>query len=129
MPIKKARVSRDNSEAWNKQMYRKRVFAELVCDVDPNVTNVLIGENWELYMIDFTRAFRQNEKLLNPKNLVRCDRQLLEKLRLLNKAEIQRATKPHLGDDEIKALLIRRDKILDHFQQLIKGRGEEAVLY
>jgi hypothetical protein len=116
-------------EAWNRQMHRKRVFAELVCDVDINVTNVLIGEHWELYMIDFTRAFRLHEKLPKPKDLQRCDRQLLEKLRQLDKAEIARVTSPHLSDREIKALLIRRDLILDHFQQLIKAKGEKEVLY
>jgi hypothetical protein len=118
-----------DAEAWNRQMYRKRVFAELVYDVDPNLTNVLIGENWELYMIDFTRAFRLHENLAHPKDLVRCDRQLLEKLRQLDAAEVERVTKPHLEKARIKALMKRRDKIVDLFEQLVKEKGEEAILY
>jgi hypothetical protein len=39
-------------------LYRIRVFDELVYDTDPNLTNVLIGTDWKLYRIDFTRAFR-----------------------------------------------------------------------
>jgi len=116
-------------EAWNRQMYRKRVFAELVCDVDPNATNVLIGENWELYMIDFTRAFRLREDVVHPKDLVRCDRQLLEKLRQLDAAEIERVTKPHLDKAKIKALMKRRDKIVALFEKLIKEKGEGKILY
>ncbi len=45
--------------AWNKSMYKVRVFAELIYDTDrSNPGNILIGKNWELYMVDFTRAFR-----------------------------------------------------------------------
>ena len=115
--------------AWNNQMYKKRVFAQLVYDTDPNLTNVLIGENWELYMIDFTRAFRQRTDLANPKDLVRCDRQLLEKLRKLDQTEVELKTKPHLKKEEIKALMARRDKIIAHFDQEIAKRGEAEVLY
>lgn len=116
-------------EAWNKQMYRKRVFAQLVCDVDPNVTNVLIGENWEIYMIDFTRAFRLRDDIAQPKDLERCDRQLLEKLRQLDAAEVRRVTKPHLDEAKIKALMKRRDKIVAVFEKLIQEKGEGEILY
>jgi|WetSurMetagenome_2_1015567.scaffolds.fasta_scaffold191486_1 hypothetical protein len=125
----KGGIHSPDAEAWNRQMYRKRVFAELVYDVDPNLTNVLIGENWELYMIDFTRAFRLHENLAHPKDLARCDRQLLEKLRQLDAAEVERVTKPHLEKARIKALMKRRDKIVDLFEQLIKQKGEGEVLY
>ena len=118
-----------DAEAWNRQMFRKRVFAELVYDVDPNLTNVLIGENWELYMIDFTRAFRLQESLARPKDLVRCDRQLLEKLRQLDAAEVERVTKSHVEKSRIKALMKRRDKIVAHFDQLVKQKGEAEILY
>ena len=116
-------------EAWNRQMYRKRIFAMLVYDKDINLTNVMIGPNWELYMIDFTRAFRKHEKLPNPKELARGDRQLLEKLRLLTREDVKRVTGSHLMDGEIKALMIRRDLILKHFEQLVKEKGEAEVLY
>jgi hypothetical protein len=116
-------------EAWNNQAYRKRVFAQLVYDTDINLSNVLIGENWELYMIDFSRAFREYENLARPKDLARCERQLLEKLRQLDQTGIEAKTKPHLSKSEIKALIKRRDKIVAHFEKLIAEKGESAVLY
>lgn len=115
-------------EAWNKQIYKKRVFAQLVYDTDPNLTNMLIGENWELYMIDFTRAFRVYTDLPAPKELVRCDRQLLEKLRRLDQTEIENKTKNHISKAEIKALMARRDKIVAYFEKLIAEKGEAEVL-
>src|SRR5579863_9741083 len=35
-----------DNDKWNDQMYRVRVFDELIYDTDPNLTNVLIGEDW-----------------------------------------------------------------------------------
>lgn len=116
-------------DAWNKQMYKVLVFAELVYDTDRNQGNMLVTEDWKLWMIDFTRAFRQDHNLLEPKNLMRCDRQLWEKLRQLDVKEVLAKTKPHLGKSEVQALMARRDKIVKAFQQLIAERGENAVLY
>jgi hypothetical protein len=116
-------------EAWNKQMYRKRVFAQLVYDSDPNLTNLLITEDWKIWMIDFTRAFRQQHDLRNPEDLVKCDRQLLEKLRQLNATEVQEKTAGHLTKGEVQAVMARRDKIVKLFETLIAKHGEGAVLY
>jgi len=71
-------------DAWNKQMYKIRVFDELVYDTDPNLTNVLITKDWKIWRVDFSRAFRSWKKLRNPGNLVMCDKNLLEKLKALN---------------------------------------------
>ena len=106
-----------------------RVFAQLVYDTDRNLGNVLITEDWKLWMIDFTRAFRVFDDLENPKNLVRCDRQLLEKLKLLDAAVVEQKTKGHLTKGEVQALMARRDKILARFQKLIAQKGESEVLY
>jgi hypothetical protein len=116
-------------DAWNNQLYKIRVFSELICDKDRNMTNILIGNDWKLYMIDFTRAFKLQTDLNRPKDLVKCDRQLLEKLRQLNAAEIKQKTEGQLQEPVIKALITRRDRILSHFQKLIAERGEDAVLY
>jgi hypothetical protein len=116
-------------DAWNRQMHKMRVFSELVYDTDRNMTNVLIGEDWKLYMIDFTRAFRLHNTLESAKDLAQCDRRLLEKLRQLNAAELERKTKDHLRKSEIKAVMARRDKIVAYFEQLVAKQGENAVLY
>lgn len=121
-------IKSPDPEAWNRQMYRKRVFANLAGDRDPNATNVLIGENWEIYMIDFTRAFRLHDDI-EKSDLVRCDRQLLERLRSLDFATIERATGRHLNRLEINAVIHRRDKIVACFEQLVAQKGESEVLY
>lgn len=116
-------------DAWNKQMYKVRVFDQLVYDTDPNLTNVLITEDWKIWRIDFSRAFRLSRELQSPNDLAMCDRQLLEKLRELDGAKLLERTEPHLTKSEVQAVMARRDKIVAHFQQLITQKGEAAVLY
>jgi hypothetical protein len=116
-------------DKWNKQMFRVRVFDELVYDTDPNLTNVLIGEDWTVWRIDFSRAFRKNKDLRAPKNLVKCDRQLLEKLKALKADELAEKTKRYLTKDEVNGVMARRDKIVATFQTLIAEKGEKEILY
>jgi hypothetical protein len=119
-----------DADAWNNQMYRIRVFDQLVDDTDANLTNVLIGEDWKIWRIDFSRAFRSKKDLKDPQaNLVRCDRQLLEKLKTLDGKELAEKTKHYLDKDDVKAVMARRDKIVEHFQKLVAEKGENEVLY
>jgi hypothetical protein len=125
----KEKIQPPDADAWNNQMYKLRVFNQLVYDTDPNLGNWLITEDWKLWRIDFTRAFRLYHDLENPKNLVRCDRQLLEKLRQLDAAALAERTKGQLNKEEVKAVMARRDKIVAYFEKLIAEKGESQVLY
>ena len=116
-------------DAYNKQMYRVRVFDQLVYDTDPNLTNVLITADWKIWRIDFSRAFRTYTDLQNPKDLVMCDRELLEKMRQLDGNTVLEKTKPYLTKSEVKGLMARRDKIVNYFQKMVAQKGEGAVLY
>lgn len=116
-------------DTWNKQMYKIRVFDQLVYDTDPNLTNVLIGEDWKVYRVDFTRAFRTYKTLQRADDLVRCDRQLLAKLKALDRAELAAKTKGYLSKGEVDGVMARRDKIVEHFEKLIAKDGEAQVLY
>jgi hypothetical protein len=116
-------------DSWNKQMYRVRVLDQLVYDTDANLTNVQIGEDWKIYRIDFSRAFRLDKDLQTPKDLVQYDRQLFTKLKTLDGNELAVRTKAFLTKQEVQAVMTRRDKILDHFQKLIAEKGENEILY
>jgi hypothetical protein len=125
----KQKLTPPDPDAWNNQMYKIRVFDQLVSDNDPNLTNVLIGENWRIWRIDFSRAFRLNTDMKNSKDLVRCDRQLLEKLKALDANALTEKTNRYLSKDEVKAVMARRDKIVAQFQKLIAEKGDKEVLY
>jgi hypothetical protein len=125
----KQKVTVPDPDGWNNQMYRIRVFDQLIYDDDANLTNILIGEDWKIWRIDFSRAFRRQKDLRDPSDLVRCDRQLLEKMKTLDGDQLAEKTKHYLTKDEVKAVMARRDKIVARFQQLISEKGEAAILY
>ena len=116
-------------DAWNRQMYRMRVFTQLIGDTDRNVGNTLITAEWKAYMIDFTRAFRRHKEPLTVKDLVKCDRNLLASLRSLTEEQVREATKPYVGRAEIAGLMARRDAIVKLFEQRAAEQGEAAVFY
>jgi hypothetical protein len=123
------KITAPDADSWNKQMYKIRVLDQLVADTDANLTNVLIGEDWKIYRIDFSRAFRAFKKLQSESDLVQCDRQLFTKLKALDGNELAARTKGFLTKGEVQAVMARRDKIVDHFQKLIAQKGEKEILY
>jgi len=125
----KQKMDPPDADAWNNQMYRIRVFDELVADTDANLTNVLIGENWKIWRVDFTRAFRLQKDVLSYKNLVRCDRDFFQKLKDLDPNQAAAQTKGYLNKEELKAVMARRDKIVAQFNKMITEKGENNVLY
>jgi hypothetical protein len=105
------------------------IFAELVRDTDRNKGNVLYTRDWRVIMLDFTRAFRIQTVLRAPESLLGCDRNVLARLRSLAAAEVAQAAGNHLTKQEVSAVLQRRDLIVEHFDKLVKQRGEAAVLF
>ena len=125
----KQKLQAPDSDAWNNQMYKIRVLDQLVYDNDPNLTNVLISEDWRIYRIDFTRSFRTKQELRNTADLVKCDRKLFQRLKELDLNALTEKDKKYLNKDEIKAVMARRDKIVETFNKLIAEKGENEVLY
>jgi hypothetical protein len=105
-----------SSREWNQQMWVVRVFDQLIYNVDRNMGNLLIDKNWTVWMIDHSRAFRTWHDLKTPNDLVYIDRGIFEKLKGLNKPELQKVMEDHLSGPEIDALLARRDKMVALFE-------------
>ena len=124
------KVTVPDTLAWNDQMQQVRVFNELVYNTDANLGNLLITNDWQLRMIDFTRGFRTQKQLREPKNLTDChlDRRFLNGLRALNEQTLTQKLGDVLRKNEIEALLARRDLILAYFEQQITQKGEQAVI-
>ncbi len=133
MMTEKARYTRKlappDLDTWNQQIYRVRVFDQLIYNVDRNLGNIVITNDWKMWMIDHTRAFRLQKKLNKPQHLIKCDRQFLEALRNLDQEECRRKLHSALRKSEITALLARRDLIVSYFDQQAREQGEDAVLF
>ena len=104
--------------AWTTQLYRMVVFAELIYDTDRNEGNILYTADWNVWMIDFTRAFKTWDELQHPEVLSAYDEELAKKLALLDERNVAEATDGHLTPAEAWAVLARRDLILRRFEEL-----------
>jgi hypothetical protein len=115
---------------FNNQMHKVRFFHQLTYNADfHNVHNVLIDPALRIYVIDNSRAFRIQEELLAPNDLVCFSRTCLEKLKALNRALLKERLGKWLGDMQIDGLLARRDKILLLVEERIAEKGEGGVLF
>ena len=113
---------------WMDQMHNVRVFIELVYNTDPNLGNYVITNDWRLYMIDFSRAFRMSPKLRSAQNLGRIDQRVYDGLRSLTREEVESELGSLLRKSEMKGLLARKDLILEFFDAAIAEKGETRVI-
>jgi hypothetical protein len=120
----KGRVPPTKPKEWNEQMQLVRIFDQLIYNTDRNMGNLLITKDWRVWAIDHTRAFRTHDTLKSPENVTRCDREVLERMKQLDKDTLKREVGPHLDDWQIRALLARRDRIVAKLEQ-----GGEGALF
>jgi hypothetical protein len=112
------------------QMQIVRVFDQLIYNFDRNLENILIDEDWRVWMIDHTRAFKIFAELREQKSLPqRCERHLLAALRRLDRPMLVKTMEDLLTGPQIDGLLGRRDRIVRFYDDLIAARGESVVLY
>jgi hypothetical protein len=115
--------------AWERQLYVARAFTSLVADTDRNLGNQLVTADFHLWLIDFTRAFRHSHELKNPALLRRVDRRFYERLKTLTAESVEAALGPWLDGLARKALLARRDAMVEHFAVLADQRGHQSVVF
>jgi hypothetical protein len=114
---------------WQQQMANVQVFDHLIYNVDRNLENLAISKTWRVILIDHTRAFSAVPKMMDPDSLKICGRQLWDKLQKLSAPTVQESVDGYLSKEEIAGVQKRRDLIVQHFQEQIKQRGEQAVLF
>jgi len=119
----KKKTQPPDSAAWNDRMQLVRLFDQLIYNIDRNLGNLLILNDWTIWAIDHTRAFRTHETLKTPANIGRCDRQVFERLKQLDRASLKREVGNHLQTYQIDSLLKRRDEIV----QLVEKRGSAGL--
>ena len=116
----KRKAQSPDPQGWNEEMQLVRLFDQLIYNIDRNLGNLVITNDWTIWAIDHTRAFRTAEKLKTPANVARCDRQVFVKLKALDRDTLRREVGKYLQNWEIDALLKRRDAIV----KIIEDKGD-----
>jgi hypothetical protein len=114
--------------AWERQLYLARAFTALVDDTDRNLGNQLVTADFHLWLIDFTRAFRHTMGLKTPALLRRIDRRFYDRLKALRAQDVETLSR-WLDPQSRKALLARRDAMVEHFAALDGQRSERSPVF
>jgi hypothetical protein len=119
----KRKVSPPNLDTWNQQMWMLRLFDQLIANTDRNLGNLVITNDWKIWAIDHTRAFRTQSALKTPGNITKCDKKILAALKGLTKESVRKAVGSYLQGFEVDSLLKRRDEIV----AIVEKRGDAGV--
>ena len=148
MTRRRKKIEPPDPQSWDKQMQAVRVFDELmsnryrnmnperferpdgtVTPFDASWVELVITQDWRIWLIDHTETFRVRKQLEHPQSLIRCDRRLLRKLQELNKKVFELKLAKYLSPEELDALETRRALLVKHFQEQISRKSEGDVLY
>ena len=125
---------------WNRSTYLQRAWDNLIANEDRHMNQILITKDWRMILIDHSRSFRSSKKFTKeliyseksregPKLMSELPRAFVEKVKALTFEGIKSAVGEYLKDDEINAVLVRRDLILAEIDRLVQLNGEDRVLY
>jgi hypothetical protein len=116
---------------WTEELSRMQTFDALIFNPDRNAGNFMIDPAWNIILIDHSRAFRARKKLPTEKNKlpIRYDRNMFEKMETLRLEDLRSRLGGLLFENQIEALLVRRDELVAHIEELIAERGADAVLF
>ncbi|HSE41994.1 MAG TPA: hypothetical protein VLH08_14615 [Acidobacteriota bacterium] len=117
-----------NVESWNNQLYQVRLFDNLIYNIDRNIGNLLIDNDWKVYMIDHSRSFKSIKILQNADKLSKFSKTTMEALDKLSEEKIKLCCSNYLSGPEIRTLLVRRDMLLQRYHELLATKGDSIYL-
>jgi hypothetical protein len=126
---RKNKVASPDPQSFNDLMYKTRLFDNMVYNTDRNLNNLLITKDWELVLIDHSRAFRPLTMLKSPKDLERFSLSLLEGITKLTQQNLTERAGKYLPKPQIEGILKRRDQILALAKKAAQEKGDTAVYY
>ena len=124
----KKKLTPPNPEDWNRQMYTVRVFDQLIHNTDRNLGNLVITADWQIWMIDHTRAFRTMKSCPDPKMLQNIDSRLAARMRSLTSEVVTERLGSHLTKMEIAGLMARRNQILRVYDEQVAAKSASQTV-
>jgi hypothetical protein len=95
--------------SWMRQLAKAKMFDNLIANTDPNLGNWLVDPQWNLILIDHTRAFTATRNLYHQLSAV--DAELWEKMKALDEPGLTAALGEWLDRGAIRSMLQRRDRM------------------
>jgi hypothetical protein len=105
---------------FNTQLTRAKMFHNLIGDIDPNLGNWLVDPDWNLILIDHSRALTPTKSLVH--KMLAKDEALWGRMMAFTEESLTASVGQWLGTNEIRALLERRAKMQTEFDKLARTR-------
>jgi hypothetical protein len=126
--IKKIRPP--NSKTFENDLEEINVFENLTYCERKELDDILINKkDWKVWRLDFSEAFSPTPKLISGQNIVRCSKKLFNNLQKLKNEAIKEELKSYINEEEISALIKRKNLIIETIKNLIEEKGEDSVLF
>lgn len=122
-------IEAPDTEEFNRRLYKMHLFDQLIANVDRHMNNILITKDFDLRLIDHSRAFRRASELKDTSKLTRFSQSLLDGIAKLEYQDLRKRTNRWLDDTQVRAIITRRDAIVALAKKLIAEKGEAAVIY
>lgn len=138
------RIPDEAQDHTEKMKYLARAWDSLIANEDRTQQNFLYTADWRVIIFDHSRAFRSKgefaKRLMfgrngiekgnagNPFLFRRLPRWFFDRIKTLTYETIREAVGTTLTEKEIRAILARRDLLVQEIEQMVREQGEE-VLY
>ncbi|NKB87823.1 MAG: hypothetical protein GKS06_06340 [Acidobacteria bacterium] len=113
---------------WSRQQAILRGFDALIANHDRNTGNSLIDPDWNLWLIDHSRAFQVPRGRVSYDRVNQLPREFWNAIVNLDVDEARNRLGDYLDRSQIRALFGRHQELIAHVENLIAQRGTEAVL-
>jgi hypothetical protein len=110
---------------WVAQVARMKMFDNFICNKDRNAGNLLVDDDWNLFLIDHSRAFVTDKDLAV--KMEHIDRGLWNRILALDEAQLTGAIGKWVERGSIRAMLVRRDRMKTAIDKLVAASNEAAV--
>ena len=122
--VQQRKLHSPDPAAWNRDVFRQRVFDNLVANIDENAGNLLIDPAWRIIKVDHSRCFVRRH------DAVRADADrsepLFERLQALDRATLEREIGDLMEPGTIESPPRRRDRIVQKFPAADRETGRGA---
>jgi hypothetical protein len=110
---------------FNREAILMKMFDNLIGNPDRNMGNLLVDAEWNLFLIDHSRAFIDSKDL--PVRMERVDREIWNRMLALDEPALSAALGEWLDGGRIRAILARRDRMKNAIDRLLRTTSEAAV--
>jgi hypothetical protein len=94
---------------WDNQLVRMTIFDNLIGNRDRNRANMLRDAEWNVILLDHARAFGIGTELSY--KMTRIDGAFWTRIESLTRTQLDTALRAWIGDNEIQAILDRRERM------------------